>query len=116
MVDHNLQNFYTRLERIERINLAGGAFEAVGTLGRSAYAALRPRRRRRMVWLRPLAIILLSFLVIKGGLHAQLGADTYNQRLNLLRAGTPVEQVGAWVLGADALTLMVSAQLRPYLR
>lgn len=114
MVDRNLQNFYARLGRIEEINSEGGAFEAVGTLGRSHYAALKPPRRQG-VWLRPLAFILLAFLLMKGGLHAQIGPDIYSERLAVLQAGTPIERAGAWLLHADALTLQIAAQLRPYL-
>ena len=115
MVDRNLQNFYTRLSRIEEIHSEGGAFEAVGTLGRSHYAAIK-QPRRRVIWLRPLAFILLGFLLMKGVLHAELGPDIYAERLALLQSGTPIESAGAWVLHADALTLQISAQLRPYLR
>lgn len=114
MVDRNLENFYARLDRIEEINGSGGAFEAAGTLGRSHYLA-RKHTRRRGVWLRPLAFILLAFLLLKGGLHAQLGSDLYGERIALLAAGTAVERAGAWVLSADALTLKISEQIRPFL-
>ncbi|MDP1668070.1 hypothetical protein [Phaeovulum sp.] len=115
MVDRNLENFYERLERIDTINGSGGAFEALGTLGRSHYAAVKPPRRR-VFWLRPLAFILCAFLLMKGGLHAELGNDIYNERLAVLANGTAVERAGAWVLSADVATLAISARLRPYLR
>ncbi len=115
MVDRNLENFYRRLGRIEEINTSGGAFEAAGTLGRSHYTALK-RPRRRALWLRPLVVILLAFLVMKGGLHAELGHDLYNERLSALTNGSVVERAGAWVLSPDALTLAISEKIRPYLR
>lgn len=115
MTDRNMENFHARLSRIDEITAAGGGFEAVGTIGRSQYAVLKPPRRRGL-WLRPLALILLAFLLMKGGLHAELGDDIYAERLALLQAGTPIERAGAWVLSADALTLVISEQIRPWLR
>ena len=114
MVDRNLENFYARLGRIDEINTSGGGFEATGALGRSHYAALK-RPRRRVLWLRPLVVILVAFLLLKGGLHAQLGHDLYNERLATLKNGTVFERAGAWVLSADVLTLKISDLVRPYL-
>lgn len=114
MADRNMENFYHRLHRIDRIHETGGAFEAAGTLGRSYYEATRAPRRRGL-WLRPLALILIGFFVLKGGLHAELGDDVFARRVDELAQGSPVERAGAWVMRADMVTLLVSKQIRPLL-
>jgi hypothetical protein len=111
MVDRNLQNFYGRLGRIERIHDAGGGFEADGTLGMSYYNARR-RPLRRAGLLGPLVLVATTIVVIKASVFATIGAERYEERLAALRAGASVEQVGAYVLQADPLTVAVAGQIR----
>ncbi len=112
MIDRNMKDFEHRLNRIDQIHRAGGAFEAAGTLGRAYYDAARQKTRHNK-WLRPLAMILVGALLFKGGLYAQLGADAYGERIDALFKGSIADQAGAWILSADPLTVRVASFLKP---
>jgi hypothetical protein len=114
MVDRNLQNFYGRVGRIEKIHAAGGGFEAEGTLGMSFYNAKRNRSSRKG-FLGPLVLILMTVVTIKAAVHASIGAEQYGQRIAALEAGDWADRTGAYVLRADPLTLAISEQLNKYL-
>ena len=114
MVDRNLQNFHGRIGRIERIHNAGGGFEAEGALGMSFYKARR-RTSRRFGLLGPLALIMITVVGIKATVHASLGAELYEERIVALRAGTAADQVGAYVLQADPITVAIAERIRTLL-
>lgn len=111
MVDRNLQNFYGRLGRIERIHAAGGGFEADGTLGLSHYRRSEPRARRFGLT-GPLALVLMAVIAIKALVLATIGAGAYQDRIAQLQAGSTADHVGAYVLQADPLTVALAAQAR----
>ncbi|NNE87483.1 MAG: hypothetical protein HKN27_05345 [Silicimonas sp.] len=71
----------------------------------------KPQRRSRRGTIRGLVILLTVMFVFKGVLHAQLGAGAYEDRVNALKAGSVVEQAGAWVMSPDPLTLWISSQV-----
>ncbi|MCB2127990.1 MAG: hypothetical protein KDE03_02645 [Rhodobacteraceae bacterium] len=112
MVDRNMQRFYGRLGRIERIHEAGGGFEAEGTLGMSYYNRLKRPARRRLGLFAPLVMVLVAVVVIKATVHTVIGPDLYQERIAALRDGTAVGAAGAYVLQADPLTVAVSDGLR----
>ena len=107
MADPNMRDFNGRLRRIDAIHRSGGGFEAAGTLGMSYYAGAK-RRRSRSRWLMPVALVLVAILGIKGLVHAQLGAATYDARIATMRVGGTADQIGAYVLQADPLTVYIS--------
>lgn len=111
MVDRNMQDFYGRLGRIDRIHQSGGGFEADGALGMSYYNTRRKPARRRGV-LAPVVLVMLTVIAIKAAVLASIGAERYEERIAALRAGSGVEQGGAWVLQADPLTTMLADSLR----
>lgn len=112
VADPNLKDFYVRLGRIEKIRRAGGGFEAAGTLGLSRYAQYARPQRRSLPIFRPLLVVFIAVIGIKGLIHHQVGADTYAARVEALRQGGSVDQVGAFMMQADPLTVFVSAQIR----
>ncbi len=114
MVDRNLQNFYGRVGRIEKIHAAGGGFEAEGTLGMSFYNAKRNRAPRKG-YLGPLVLILMTIVSIKAAVHASIGQEAYQERIARLEAGSWADRTGAYVLRADPLTLAISEQVRKHL-
>ncbi|MGB3316650.1 MAG: hypothetical protein WBB85_19795 [Albidovulum sp.] len=114
MVDRNLQNFYGRVGRIEKVHAAGGGFEAEGTLGMSFYKAKRNRANRKG-FLGPLVLVLMTVVGIKAAVHASVGPEQYQGRIATLEAGDWADRTGAYVLRADPLTVAVSEQLRKYL-
>lgn len=111
MVDRNMRDFYGRIDRIERIHEAGGGFEADGTLGMSYYKARR-HRAHRFGLLGPVVLVMITIVAIKAAVLATIGPERYAERLAALRAGSPLEQGGAWVLQADPVTVALSGRLR----
>ena len=108
MSDPNLKDFYVRLGRIEKIRRSGGAFEATGTLGFSSYAGAE---RKKMPLFRPLLVVFLAVIGVKAVILHQVGADTYTVRVEALRQGSAMDQVGAFIMQADPLTQIVAAQI-----
>ena len=47
-------------------------------------------------------------MLFKGALHAQLGAQPYQDRIDALAAGNAMEQAGAYFMVADPITLWIS--------
>lgn len=111
MIDPNMRNFHGRLNRIEHIHSSGGGFEANGTLGMSYYNGLKSGRRRRTV-LRPIALVVMAVMVIKGGVLASIGDETYAQRIEALRTGGTADKLGAYVLQADPMTQVLADMFR----
>ncbi|MFD2174637.1 hypothetical protein [Rhodobacter lacus] len=114
MSDTGRTTFADRLERIDTIHAAGGAFEAEGSLGRSYFDARRPRERRTLP-VRALALMLVGALLFKGALLAQIGTETYDRRVAELQAGSALDRVGGWAMQADAPTRWIAAELRTLL-
>lgn len=111
-VDPNLNDFYTRVSRIEKSHAKGYGFEAKGTVGRKASSRGGSRGLRL---LKPLVLALLLGVTLKGVIHYYIGAQTYESRVSALAAGSGVDPVGAWLMHADPVTLMISGQLQALL-
>ena len=111
MVDRNMQDFYGRLGRINRAHDSGGGFEAEGALGMSYYNARRKPARRPGI-LGPVVLVMMTVIAIKAAVLASIGPERYEERIAALRAGSSVEQAGAWVLQADPLTAVIAGRLR----
>lgn len=102
-------DFAGRLQRVHRIHRKGGGFEAAGTLGKSTMAA-KPARRS---YLRGALLVAGAFILIKALLLAQIGAASYSARVDALKdGGSTVEQIGAYVMQADPVTVWVADTLR----
>lgn len=111
--DPNLQDFYRRIDRVEVARARGYGFEAVGTLGRSAH-----RRAPQRQWsiLKPVLLVCMVMLALKGTIHHRIGAASYDQRVANLTAGDAMDRLGAFVMAADPVTLWVSDQIGRALR
>jgi hypothetical protein len=111
-VDPNLNDFYSRVSRIEKSHAKGYGFEAKGTLGRKAVG-----RNGSRVWrvAKQLTFALVLGLGLKGVIHYYVGAQTYESRVSALAAGTGFDPVGAWLMYADPVTVAVSTQLQTVL-
>lgn len=111
-VDPNLNEFYSRVSRIEKSHAKGYGFEATGTLGRKASSRTGSRLLKVI---KPLALALVLGIGLKGVIHYYIGAQTYESRVSALAAGSGFDPVGAWLMYADPATLMVSTQLQALL-
>lgn len=112
MAGPNMNEFYGRVARIEKMRAKGYGFEAEGTLGRSHYLKPAPRRRSVLV---PGLFLVLCAILLKGVMYQQLGDVTYNSRVADLMAGDGVEKVGGWMMQADPLTLYTSDKIEALL-
>jgi len=115
MADANLHRFDKRVRRIQKRHrkLARGYVQSVNHDG---LIVARPRRKgSRFPW-KGVAMIIVALFAFKGFLHAQLGAITYQERVQKLSAGTAIEKAGAYAMQADPITLWISDQLRTVLR
>lgn len=106
--DPNLNEFYGRVKRIERLHRKGYGFEAAGTLGRSA-TYRRDRSWGRMA--RKALVILAMGMTLKGAIHFTVGAETYEARVAALATGSGVDPVAATLMSADPVTRLISAFL-----
>ncbi len=115
MSAYQFEEFERRMRRINRrhTKLSHGFKTEVNDDG---LVVARPHRRRSGATLRGLALIAIVVLLFKGFLHAQLGAAAYDERLERLAAGNSVEQIGAWVMTADPITLSLSYHLSSLVR
>jgi hypothetical protein len=108
-VDPNLNEFYSRVSRIEKTHAKGYGFEAAGTLGRKAPSRTGSRILKLM---KPLVLALLVGIGLKSMIHYYIGAQTYESRVSALAAGEGIDPVGAWLMHADPATLFVSGQMQ----
>ena len=113
MVDPHRREFQGRLGRIEHTHDAGGGFEAEGTLGMSYYNSHRRRRRSHRL-LGVLFVTTVVLISLKAGMHVAIGADAYDYRVAAMKAGTKADQLGAYLLQADPVTLALAAQIRRF--
>ena len=113
MADANLDNFDKRMEKILRKHqkMSRGY---VATINDDGLIVAKPRRRIRLPW-RPILFLLVLALCFKVGLHAYIGPEAYQARVDKLAAGTELEQAGAWAMAADPVTVAVSERIQSIL-
>jgi len=106
--DPNLNEFYGRVARIERLHRKGYGFEAAGTLGRSA--TFRRERNLGKMLRSAFAVVAMGF-VLKGAILFYVGDAVYEQRVAELATGTGFDPVAATLMSADPVTRVISAFL-----
>lgn len=111
-VDPNLNDFYSRVSRIEKSHAKGYGFEAAGTLGRKGGARSGSRLFRLI---KPLVLVLAVGTGVKSVIHYYVGAQPYESRVSALAVGDGFDPVGAWLMHADPVTLWASAQMQTLL-
>lgn len=105
MAEKHLQDFYRRASRYERGYARGQGFEALGALGRAAF---RSRQRRTVPLVARILMLLSICLLMKAAMLLQLGPDLYAERVDKMRAGRLVAQIGAVFLQPDPLSSLVA--------
>lgn len=105
MSDPNLNDFYSRVGRIEQAHAMGLGFEAEGTLGRSFYRRL-PVKRRPVF---RTGIFLICFcLGLKGALHYHMGAKGYDARVAEIESRGGFDAVQGFFLRSEPVTEAIS--------
>ncbi|WP_458878647.1 hypothetical protein [Arenibacterium sp. CAU 1754] len=112
MVSNHLE-FETRLRRLMRKHRAMSNGYTM-RMQPDGLIVAKPRRASRISG-RSVLIFLAAFLLFKGFLIANLGAEGYGERISRLESGTFVEKAGAFAMQIDPLSELVSQKLRPLL-
>lgn len=113
MHDPNIKDFYDRIGRLQKAHARGEGFEAPGTLGRSYY--YRKPKKRPMKMVLPMVFVAMSVFGLKGAIHYQIGAQTYESRVSQLNKGEGFDRLGSVLMSADPVTLWVSGTLRKHI-
>ncbi|MDQ2093721.1 hypothetical protein [Rhodalgimonas zhirmunskyi] len=82
---------------------------------RDGLISVRPRRVAPRVPIKGLFLLIAGFVLFKAVAIANVSLPTYEERLDMLRAGTVFEQAGAFLLQPDQLSVALGAQLAPLL-
>lgn len=112
MTDANYVRFNQRLRNIEaqHTKLKSG-FVRLEERDGLLVPVERVRVGRRGLPVRGLVLALGAFLLFKAFLLASLGPITYLDRVARLADGNVVEQMGAWAMRVDVITLWISDQI-----
>ena len=103
MADANMADFYDRVRKFERMRSKGYGFETPDTLGRSFYNRRNVTKRR--AWVMPVLVGLMVVFGLKASLYQAVGADSYENRVARLQAGSGFDPVGGLLMQADPVTL-----------
>lgn len=114
MSDANQRNFEVRMNKINRRHkrLSRGYVMSVNHDG---LVIAQPKARQSMIPWRGILFVLVGALIVKGVMLAQVGTESYNDRVASLSAGNQIEKVGAYVMHADPVTQWIAAQVAPLL-
>ncbi len=108
MADAKQMQFGQRLRRIDRNHrkLAQGYVTSVNHDG---LLIARPRPIDvRLTW-RGVAYVIIVMMAFKVFLFAQIGAAAYQEKVTGLQNGTLAQQIGAYVMVADPVTVKIAA-------
>jgi hypothetical protein len=114
-MSHGVMNFDDRLRRLSRKHrkMANGVVHRIGADG---LIQSYPRRRAPRFPLKGIALLIGAAFLFKGFLYASLTPVIYDERVELLRQGSLVEQGGAWVMQADPATVWLGEVIASLLR
>lgn len=114
MVDSQIQ-FDRRVERLTKKHQAMSRGYSA-RMRPDGLIVVKPKRMRLAISPRGLFMFIGAFFLFKAFVLANLGAPTYQERVDSLSAGTPVEQAGAWVMQIDPASEFIASKLGPLLR
>lgn len=108
MNESQFDSFDSRLRKIDRRNrqLARGYVTSVNHDG---LIIAKPRRQARSFPVRGLLLILVALMGFKVFLYLQIGPTTYEERVISLSQGNVVEQIGAYAMAADPVTVWIAS-------
>lgn len=106
MLDPNIKDFNDRVGRLKAAHAQGFAFEARGAFGRSHFR--KPKRSRSLKMVLPILYLVMAATVMKGVVHYAVGAQTYDDRVELMQTGVGIDKLGAVLMAPDHLTLWIS--------
>ncbi|RVT87215.1 hypothetical protein DXV76_03805 [Rhodobacteraceae bacterium CCMM004] len=89
---------------------------SVATIGADGLIIARPRRHGSGFPWGTVVAVAGVLLLAKAVMLTHVGPTAYDESVAMLAGGTVVEQAGAWVMQADALTVWLSEQIASLLR
>lgn len=85
-------------------------------MNKDGLLVVKPQRSSpRLSW-RAVVLFLLAFWLFKGFVIANLGPETYNERVTKLSEGAFFERAGAFVMQIDPASDWIARQIGPILR
>lgn len=110
MRDANMQEFDDRMRRINRRHrkLSRGFVTMVNSDG---LIVAKPARTRLGFPWRGLLLTLIALLTFKAMLYQQLGPQDYAARVASLQSGSVVDQIGAYAMTIDPVTVFIAGLL-----
>lgn len=103
-----------RLRKVERKHGKMRRNGVVHKVGRDGLIRSRPRLIRPQFPIKGLVLIVALLIAFKSILFAQIGAGNYALRVEAMRGGTTLEQVGAVILQEDPLTVALGGYLKQF--
>lgn len=103
-----------RLDRVVRKHQRMKSNGVVHRVGRDGLIRSRPRLIRPRFPLKGAMIILALLIAFKAVLFAQLGASNYGLRVEQLKSGNIVEQIGAVVMQEDRVSVTLASYIQRY--
>lgn len=110
-IDASLNNRLRRVERKREKMRRNGVVHRVGPDG---LIRSRPRLIRPQVPMKGALLIALLFMAFKALLFAQMGQGNYALKVESLRNGSTVEQMGAVLMQEDRVTVAIGGYLQQY--
>lgn len=98
-------DFDARLAQLARKHRRMGMHGVTFRIRPDGLITAHPRRSLSGLFpLRTLALLVLSLIALKALFVMALGTATYAERVEALRAGSPVERAGAWLMQPEPIT------------
>lgn len=104
-----------RLDKIVRNRTRMRRYGVVYRMDRDGLIRPRVRFMRPRFPIKGTLIIVTLFFVFKALLFAEMGADDYALRIDALRSGSMVEQIGAVIMQEEPVTAAIGGYLTQYL-
>jgi len=104
--------FGARIKNVQRkhMRMAHG-YDA--KVSRDGLIVFRPKRRKVGIPLRWIVVALAGAIFFKGLIIANLGVAAYADRVEALRGGSAINQIGAFVMQPDRASVYISGKLAP---
>ncbi|MGJ8609980.1 MAG: hypothetical protein ACSHWY_02725 [Octadecabacter sp.] len=103
-----------RLNKVVRTHERMRKNGVVHRVGRDGLIRSRPRLIRPRFPIKGIVIIAALLLAFKALLFAQMGAGNYALKVDELRGGTAVQQVGAAIMQEEPVTVAIGGYLNQY--
>lgn len=110
MPDANMEDFYRRMDRINRHHRKLSRGHKI-VVGKDGLIEAQPRTLSGSIPWRGILFALIVVMGAKGWMHSSIGAAAYDARVATMATGSAMSKTGAFILTADPVTLWVSGAI-----